>query len=796
MLLTDQDDQFASDTLSVNIIDDVPDAVNDTDSIAAGGFGPATGNVITDAAAGDAGDSDAGADTKGADGAVVSSVTATTAGGAATAVAGATLVQGAYGVLTLNPDGSYSYVRDAGTPGGVSDVFTYTLQDGDGDTDTATLTIAIGNTPPVILDLTPAANGGDVTVDEDDLADGSDASKESLTQAGSFTISSPDGIASLTIGGETFITDGVFTAGSFTTALGNTLSITAYDADTGVVSYSYTLADNETHLNADGQNSLFENFAVLLTDQDGQFDSDTLSVNIVDDVPLAFDPVRALLVDQVPTSHTVIAGLNFADAAGADGVGTVVFSNFTQGDIATDADGQPLFFNGEQLYLYYGTDQTQLVAKTADNDIGYTIDIDPASDTYTVTTHGVISNGAIEVTTTDLSGVGAGNVNFKGLVDIGGTTQDALISSTSGSINSDLDDIGIANQWISTAENVRFDFVNGLAADGANGTGFVYTDHNLVFGFRQRVYVQGGPGNTANLIVMALVADNDYVFGSGDAGETQVDLSIGDIRVFDGAVDVTGLVTLVDNGTSITIEGMHNGWTFQIVSDTAFSAVYVEGAADTDEFSLGFFTYTQTVPGQPIDLSHAITATDGDGDAVSSTINATLYPASTSVEGDSGDNVINGTAGLDHLFGYEGNDTLSGLLGDDVLSGGDGDDILVGGLGNDLMSGGTGADIFRWQAGETGHDVVTDFELGVDSLDLSDLLVGEEFNPLDQYLNFTFSVTATTIEASAEAGGGVVQTIELQSVTEGDLIAQYGGSDAATLITGMLGDGSLVVDTV
>ncbi|MGH7262223.1 MAG: type I secretion target, partial [Nitrospiraceae bacterium] len=247
VVLTDQDGQVDSNTLSVNIVDDVPDALNDTDSIAAGGFGPATGNVITDAAAGDAGDSDTGADTQGADGAAVSSVTATTAGGAATAVSGATVVQGEYGVLTLNPDGSYSYVRDAGTPGGVSDVFSYTLQDGDGDVDTATLTIAIGNTLPVITGLTPSSNGGDVTVDEDDLADGSDTSKESLTQAGSFTISSPDGIASLTIGGVAFITNGVFTAGSFTTALGNTLTVTAYAADSGVVSYSYTLADNETH---------------------------------------------------------------------------------------------------------------------------------------------------------------------------------------------------------------------------------------------------------------------------------------------------------------------------------------------------------------------------------------------------------------------------------------------------------------------------------------------------------------------------------------------------------------------
>ena len=46
-------------------------------------------------------------------------------------------MNGQYGVLTLNADGSYSYTRDAGHAGRrVSDVFTYTLTDGDGDTDT------------------------------------------------------------------------------------------------------------------------------------------------------------------------------------------------------------------------------------------------------------------------------------------------------------------------------------------------------------------------------------------------------------------------------------------------------------------------------------------------------------------------------------------------------------------------------------------------------------------------------------------------------------------------------------
>ena len=178
----------------------------------------------------------------------------------------------------------------------MNDVFTYTVKDGDGDLSHTTLTISIGNSPPTITNLTPAAGGGDVTVNEDDLlasrgvgeSVGSDTSKESLTQTGTFTVASPDGIKSLTIDGHTVISNGVFTATTFATSiLGNTLAVTGYDAATGVVSYSYTLLDNETHTAGAATNSLFENLAVVLTDQDNQTANDTLVANIVDDVPTA-----------------------------------------------------------------------------------------------------------------------------------------------------------------------------------------------------------------------------------------------------------------------------------------------------------------------------------------------------------------------------------------------------------------------------------------------------------------------------------------------------------------------------
>ncbi|SFX25124.1 S-layer family protein, partial [Pseudomonas sp. NFACC43] len=174
--------------------------------------------------------------------------------------------------------------------------------------------------------------------------------------------------------------------------------------------------------------------------------------------------------------------------------------------------------------------------------------------------------------------------------------------------------------------------------------------------------------------------------------------------------------------------------------------------------------------------------------------------------------------GIEHLIGSNFNDTLSGDgannridggLGHDVLNGGGGDDILIGGLGNNTLAGGSGADTFKWLAGNSGHDVITDFTPGVDKLDLSQLLLGENGTSasLDDYLHFSVtgsgaSVT-TSIDVSAIAGAAPNQTIDLAGV---NLASHYGvtpgvdgmiaGADTATIINGMLNDHSLKVDTV
>ncbi|WP_425298466.1 hypothetical protein [Pseudovibrio ascidiaceicola] len=42
---------------------------------------------------------------------------------------------------------------------------------------------------------------------------------------------------------------------------------------------------------------------------------------------------------------------------------------------------------------------------------------------------------------------------------------------------------------------------------------------------------------------------------------------------------------------------------------------------------------------------------------------------------------------------------------------------MSGGAGDDRLAGGTGHDIFKFANGESGHDVIADFETGAGSLD-------------------------------------------------------------------------------
>ena len=81
-----------------------------------------------------------------------------------------------------------------------------------------------------------------------------------------------------------------------------------------------------------------------------------------------------------------------------------------------------------------------------------------------------------------------------------------------------------------------------------------------------------------------------------------------------------------------------------------------------------------------------------------------------------------GNDGNDTLNGGDDGDTLYGGDGDDTLRGGDGNDRLYGGPGRDSFTGGDGADTFQFLAGavDDGPEYISDFEPGVDTLEIND----------------------------------------------------------------------------
>ena len=192
------------------------------------------------------------------------------------------------GDLTINPDGSYTFIPAPNYNGPVP-VATYTVSDGTAtDQGTLTLNVTPLDNPVTINGL--GIEGGDQTVDEDNLMTGTSPNPGALAQTGSFTVSAPDGFGNLDIGGTLVITAGSVTniGVPITTPLG-TLVITGVNLTTGVVDYEYTLSANTfTHGPAnDGENIVLDSIPVSLTDADGSAASSAIVIKIVDDVPTA-----------------------------------------------------------------------------------------------------------------------------------------------------------------------------------------------------------------------------------------------------------------------------------------------------------------------------------------------------------------------------------------------------------------------------------------------------------------------------------------------------------------------------
>lgn len=608
VVVTDSDGDSANDTLVVAIHDDEPTAADDGDSIAAGEYGPATGNVISDA------EGDGGADVTGADGATVTAVSGTAAG----TVGGSTA--GQYGVLTLNADGSYSYTRNPGTPGGVSDVFSYTITDGDGDPATATLTISIGDSK-TSLDL-PGDGDAGTQVDEAGLPAGSNAASDSETTAGTIAYTAPDGPATVTIDGVAITAVGQTFTGSF-----GTLTITSIAA--GAIGYEYVLTTNTAG------DATFDDFAVVVTDQDGDNTPGTLVIDIADDVPTARPDVDSVKEDGPNVADgNVITGANVADANATDGVidtkgadgatVTAVAFGGTDGTVGSALAGTygALTLNADGSYSYVLNSEDPRVQGLDSDDslteiFTYTItdgDGDPSTTTLTITINGnddPITINGLNVEGPDLT------VDEDDLSD-GSSPSAAALTQTG---------------------NFTVNGVDGIASIRIEGTeAFVGQQFTTAHGTFTITSISAPANGSATAITIgySYVLTDNTAHANADGQNYITELFDVDVTDTDGSTDSDQVeVRIVDDVPTAAPDG-----TYSVAEQTPFTfdalandvkgadgvnlATGVEIATNPAKGTVvynadGTFTYTPNAGAEGSD-SFTYTITDADGDPSTTTV--------------------------------------------------------------------------------------------------------------------------------------------------------------------------------
>ncbi|MGA4495787.1 DUF5801 repeats-in-toxin domain-containing protein [Vreelandella venusta] len=354
---TDEDGSTDSGDLNIKIVDDAPTAKDDTNAVTEGA--DTSGNVI----GGDGVSPGDVADTEGADGVTVFAVTSDNApANDATNTDGTLVIEGDYGTLTLNADGSYTYVADPNsTNADVQDVFTYTVRDGDGDESTATLTIDVADVTGSPTDTTGSVN-------EAGLADGTEPSADSEIITGAsldlqtgWTVESQQS-GSTSLGSWMVNTDGTF---------------------------DYTLNSDADHSGTPPTDS-FEYTAV---DQYGNTVTNTVTIDIVDDQPVISvnnAQLGSVEVDESDFSSGEVSDedLGFIDGVftidhGADGEDSTTYRlQVTDGvasGVTDTATGEAvhLFMDGDYVVGRVGNDPA--------GDIAFRITLDGDSGAVTLT---------------------------------------------------------------------------------------------------------------------------------------------------------------------------------------------------------------------------------------------------------------------------------------------------------------------------------------------------------------------------------------------------------------------------
>ena len=292
-----------------------------------------------------------------------------------------TVINGTYGVLTINNTGAYSYTAYTNVQG--QDNFTYTLRDRDGDTDTAVLCIDVKDNDTVPQIIKPATE----VVDETNLAGGVITETGTVTANfftdgpgsfsgnGSFSSSGSRANNALTHNGVPVVVS--FANGVYTGSANGVTVFTMSIASSGA--YEFRLFEQLDHANGSDPNDIITlDFGVVARDADGDEAATTITVNVLDDAPFARPDFCTVFSSQRQFSSNLLTN----DTSGQDTAMRVAAITFGGVTTAIAQTGTTIVYttygtltvsaDGSYTYVLNGAHSTnfteELVVTIADRD--------------------------------------------------------------------------------------------------------------------------------------------------------------------------------------------------------------------------------------------------------------------------------------------------------------------------------------------------------------------------------------------------------------------------------------------
>jgi hypothetical protein len=391
-------------------------------------------------------------------------------------------------------------------------------------------------------------------------------------------------------------------------------------------------------------------------------------------------------------------------------------------------------------------------------------DANPATDDIVVTF--AVGNGTLDIRTDVAGGVTAGDVT-------GDVTGTIIVTATLNEINATL----AASNGLTYSPNSNFNGDDTLTVT-TNDQGHNGTDPGF-----------SGDGSSEEDIdtrTISVSAVDDLAVAKPDAVSTNEDaIGSGSLFVNNGS----GIDSDAENDpffiTAVNGSGGNVGVQITLASGAKLT-VNADGSYSYDPNDK-FNTLTHT--GNPGEETGAIntsdtdtfsyTITGGSTVTVTVTINGVVSPEDR-LEGDSGNNVIVGTANGDFFFDVDGgDDDFTGLGGNDVF--------LFGATLNadDDVDGGAGTDQIAIQGDYSGGNALV-FDSGVTGVELLALLPGNDTRFGDNAGNF-YDYDITTDDANVPAGGKLIVDAARLRATEDFTFDGSAETDGGFFIYGGLG---------